>query len=210
MLMLIPVKTNEHIEWLRIHRSRPEIYKYFRQDAPLTIEQQAKWWRNLDKNSVRLFLIEDDCLDGNRKRVGYVGFNPFYQRGARAEFGLFILPEYQNNGYGTKALQALLAKGFTDYNLSTIYSDCLDYVNEKRFDFYHNLGFEAYPREHQNIRYKKQDKWVPSIKFFMTKDMWSARRVLNGKNGNGRLEPIGTAAASKEGIVAVKCGRKIK
>lgn len=184
--VLVPVVAAEQVEWLRVQRSRPELYKYFRQDAPLSVEQQGKWWRTLDRNRVRLFLVE---IGG--QRVGYVGFNPFAQGALRAEFGIFIIPEHQGKGYGEVSLKALLKKGFEEYRLSTIYSDVLDYPGENRFDFYKNLGFAAFPAEHQNINYRKQGKTVPSIKFFMTADMWRG----NGQDRNPGLEPVRQKAA---------------
>jgi len=190
---LIPVSTPEHVEWLRVKRSDPRLYKYFRQDMPITTDQQAKWWRNLDKTTVRLFIVERDG-----EKVGYVGFNPLYQRGGRAEFGIFIVPEYEGNGYGSEALSELLKIGFTQLNLSTIYSDVLDYPGENRWDFYEKLGFEKFPDDNQGIRYKKQGKWVNSIKFFMTKDSWEK----HGKDGDVGLGPIQAPQ-----VVAKKRGR---
>lgn len=185
---LVPVLTSSDIEWLRVQRSRPELYKYFRQDAPISEDQQRRWWKSVDKTAVRLFIVEN--REG--ERVGYVGFNPYLPRAAKAEFGIFIIPEYQDRGYGALALRQLLQKGFEDFNLSTIYSDVLNYPGENRFGYYKKLGFEAFPPEHQTIRYRKQGKMIPSIKFFMTKDMW---RALNGKDFDGGVEPFSSRAA---------------
>lgn len=174
-MRLIPVgdKDLAAVEWLRINRNDPRLYKYFRQDKPITEDDQKKWWRGLNKNTARLFIVEVDIL-GKSEKVGSVGFNPFSQRAMSAEFGVFILTEHQGKGYGTKALYLLLKKGFEEYGLRTIYSDVLDYPGEDRFKFYQDLGFVKFPECSQNMRYKKQGNWISSIKFYMHKEIWDS------------------------------------
>lgn len=185
---LVPVKTSEHVEWMRVQRSRPELYKYFRQDKPISQREQVMWWKNINKAKIRLFLIE---VDG--KFVGYVGFNPFQAYASRAEFGMFIIPEEQGKGYGPQALEMLLAKGFDEYNLACIYSDVLDYPGEARFDFYKKMGFKK-DEGPQMTRYRKQGVTIPSIKFHMTSDMWRARNDKKSQDKLGSKEKASTAA----------------
>jgi len=184
--MILKQVTEQDIEWLRQKRNDPKLYKYFRQDEPITEVKQKKWWRELDKSHVRLFIVIID-----NEQVGYVGFNPFNQRAMTAEFGLFILPEHQHKGYGREALRLLLKKGFEEFNLRTIYSDVLDYPGEDRFAFYESIGFRKYPEYAQGIRYKKQGKWVPSIKFFMMKEMWdSVKNNTGGLGSQSKKAPV--------------------
>ena len=117
-----------------------------------------------------------------------------------AEFGTFILPEFQNKGHGREALLQLLTMGFCEMGLRTIYSDCLDYPGENRFLYYEKLGFVAHPKETQDVRYKKQGIWVPSIKFYMTKEMFDTK---HGDRANkGKLEAWGKAAAYTRKLLA--------
>ena len=194
-ISLVPVSTPEQVEWLRVQRSRPELYKYFRQDRPISINEQRIWWNGLNKTRVKLYLIHD-----GDERVGYVGFNPFSLGAKNAEFGIFIIPEFQRKGYATRAMLKLLEIGFDQYNLSYIYSDVLDYEGENRFDFYEAMGFIAYPKEHQTRGYLKNRHWIPSIRFFMNKDMWLERRAKqeNGQDGDARLEPFDPPTAAKK------------
>jgi len=171
-MTLVPVKTPEQVEWLRVQRNRPELYKWFRQDKPITPEQQTRWWRGVSPRFQRLFIVEDDG-----RKVGYVGFNPLSLYGKSAEFGIFIIPEEQSHGYGTAALTALLAYGFDDIGLSLIYSDVLLYPDAPdRFSFYEKFGFERYPDNCQHISYRKQGARIPSLRFFMSSDRWRERR----------------------------------
>ena len=194
MLNLLPV-TEKHIEWLRTQRNRPELYKYFRQDKPITEIEQKRWWRNTPKNRMALFLV----LDDKSEKVGYVGFNPLSRYARMAEFGTFILPEHQSKGYGRQAMELLLAKGFKEYNLATIYSDVLDYPGENRFAFYEGLGFVKHAV--QDKGYVKQGVRVPSIKFYMTREMYEKRKPREGDNAkasNVKLEPGGQASATEQ------------
>lgn len=179
-MKLIPLTTLEQVEWLRQQRNDPGQYKYFRQDMPITADDQAKWWKSLNRNRIKQFIVEHDG-----QRAGCVQFYPYNPVAKTAEFGIFIIQKFQRTGLAAMSMEALLNFGFKECNLSSIYSDCLDYPGEHRFDFYKKAGFEAFPSEHQINRYKKQGVWVPSIKFFMTKDMWLER---NGKKALSTIE----------------------
>lgn len=169
MLALNEVKTKIQVEWLRVQRNDPLQFRYFRQDKPITIEQQNRWWRNLDKTRVRLFIVELD-----KKPIGYVGFNPLSMYALNAEFGIFIIKEYQGKGYAKEALNLLLKRGFEELHLACIYSECLDYPKDDRLSFYKSMGFTE--RENQLKKtYTKQGIKIPAIPFYMTKDMWIER-----------------------------------
>lgn len=177
-LTFVAVETDEQVEWLRVQRNRPELYKYFRQDKPITQEEQRRWWKSLRKNAVKLFILE-----ANGERIGYAGFNPFMILARKAEFGIFIVPERQNLGYGKKAMLQLLEYGF-GCGLSLIYSDVIMYPGEEdKWLFYKSLGFEPYDHACQNVRYKKKGQMVPSLRFYMTKDMWKEVCDKNGSRG---------------------------
>lgn len=194
MIHLLSVETPEHVEWLRVQRSRPEVYKYFRQDRPLSIDEQRRWWRSLNRTRVKLYIV----LNEDNEWIGYVGFNPFSLVSRTAEFGIFVLPEFQGKGYGTLMMKEILRRGFEDHNLSSIYSDVLDYPGENRFAFYEGLGFEAHPPEAQGRGYMKLGKYIPSLKFFMTKDKWFSMKEKDGQNRNGGLGTLSKTAPVKK------------
>jgi len=190
MIELVPVRTAEQVEWLRVQRNRPELYKYFRQDKPISEKEQAAWWASLSKGSVALFIVEDE----RRRRLGYAGFNPINRYASAAEFGIFIVPEFQGCGYGKAAMSALLRYGFENLHLSTIYSDVMRYDGEDRLKFYLDMGFAAYPESSQGIRYMKQGLWVPATKFYMTMSMWLESDAAEDK---GQLEPVAAEAIAR-------------
>lgn len=190
-IVLRPV-TEKDIEWLRVNRNDPKQYKYFRQDKPITPEEQKRWWRTLNKTRVRLFIVEDHDLPEEQRAVGYVGLNPLNLYASSAEFGIFITIPNMGKGYGKAAMLALLKHGFRDLHLSSIYSDCLQYPGENRFGFYKKLGFLPFAEACQMIRYRKQGKYIPSLKFYMTRDRYEE---LHGKDRpTGLASAIGKAA----------------
>lgn len=197
-LKLEPIKMPEQVEWLRQQRNRPELFKYFRQDKPITPKDQMAWWLTIGSNphKCRAFLVYVDGF-----RVGYVGFLPFNAATRTAEFGMFIMPEHQGKGYGATALLALLKHGFEDLKLSHIKSDVLDYPGENRFEFYKKLGFQK--REPWLMSYSKGDKRIQSIGFYMSKDTWDK---LHGQKREGVLESAGSAAVGQRAQEAGQAG----
>lgn len=193
MLSLVEVKDPDQVEWLRVQRSKPELYKYFRQDKPITPVEQSTWWKRRDRSRLKLFLVQNV-----NTRIGYVGFNPLNRYARSAEFGIFILPEYHKEGNGTEALSLLLDYGFGHLYLSVIYSDVLDYPGENTFAFYEKMGFvrreNALPKS-----YPKQGVKINSIPFYMGKETWLSRGERD-KNGEGQLASVGAAATSQEPV----------
>lgn len=177
MIELTPM-IEADLEWVRLQRNRPEQFKYFRQDEPISAQRQKKWWRELDKSRVRLYLVEDDG-----RRVGYVGFNPYDGAARKAEFGIFIVNEEQGKGYGPAALKALLRKGFVELGLELIYSDVLMYPGEEgRWNFYRSAGFVKDPEKEQTAGYTKKGVYIPSLKFHITRARYFE---LYGPDGTG-------------------------
>lgn len=179
---LRPVTQND-IEFLRVNRNEPMQYRYFRQDRPLTKEDQLRWWRSMTPANSRLFIVVND----KGRDVGYVGFQPFKHYALSAEFGIFICTPDQKQGYGKAALKELLRHGFMDLNLANIYSDCLEYPKEDRFGFYKKIGFVPYSDACQNRWYTKQGKRVPSTKFYMTKDRYLEVYGQDSSSGLGAI-----------------------
>lgn len=160
-MRLIPVTNKRQVEWLRIQRNQPELMKYFRQNKPLTRKEQQRWWKNLNRKNVRLFIVEE-----GGQWCGYVGLNPIDWRHSHAEFGIFIVPEFQKNKAGKRALEKLLHYAFGKLGLHRVYSDMIDY-KDTRIKFFTNLGFkiEGVNRSH----YLKGGAWRNSLQIGILK-----------------------------------------
>lgn len=191
MVEIRPITVFEwRVEWLRQQRNRPELMKYFRQSEPIKYMDQLRWFNSLDKKNVRLFAVTIGSVDP--KIVGYVGLNPIDWRHNHAEFGIFIIPEEHDKGYGSEAMKLLLEYSFKRLKLHKVYSDVLEYAGENTFKFYENLKFKPEGKNRQH--YLKDGKWVDSISFSMLDNEYEKNKHL--------LEPGKSEKANSELVKA--------
>lgn len=105
-------------EW----RNDKELWQYFRQYSLISSDEQANWAYGLSNDkSVKFYGIK---ADGHE--VGTCGFTSIDKHNQKAEFSLFIAPEYQGGGIGWKALSTLLEHGFRDHNFKRIWGEVYD------------------------------------------------------------------------------------
>lgn len=175
MVEIKPITVYEwRVEWIRQQRNRPELMKYFRQNAPISYMDQKLWYMGLNTKKVKLWVITTGNPDP--KVVGYVGLNPIDLVHCRAEFGIFVIPEDQGKGYATEAMKLLIKYVFEDLKLNKLYSDVFDYLGENRFDFYKDLKFKTEGRLRQH--YFKSGQWVDSIQFSMLKEEYAKNKSV--------------------------------
>lgn len=72
---------------------------------------------NIDENIGINWAI---TLKGYEKLIGIIGHYKISCENFRSEIGYMILPEYQNKGYVTEAVKAMLEYGFNQLNLNSI------------------------------------------------------------------------------------------
>jgi len=125
----------EDLDWLRDQRNREELMQYFNQFCLFTLSDQKKWYEGevLTKKCYP-FIVWDDKVP-----IGYCILRDFNWVVKEAEFGIFIIPEQQNKGYGKKSLLTLLKFGFENLNLHRIYSTVFEF--NKAIGIYKKLGF---------------------------------------------------------------------
>lgn len=126
-LKLWPVK-REHLPLLRKWRNDERVYKWCRQFEPITEEQHEAWFNSLHDNpSVKMYVIARAMSNTSRGEVvGVCGLTSIDWLNRRAEFSLYIGPEYQSRGYGGEALRVLLRHGFKVLNLNSIWGEVYD------------------------------------------------------------------------------------
>lgn len=149
---------------------------------------QSEWnaWQGRDK-SVHMLGIINDTLDN----VGTCGLTSIDMEARRAEFSLFIAPEFQGKGLGKTAMRDLLEYGYLTMNLRLIYGETFVYPqdariflekNEQKFieteeglvnpawAMFQDFGFvrEGLLRRY----YVKFGYYVDAIRFSMEKDRW--------------------------------------
>jgi RimJ/RimL family protein N-acetyltransferase len=106
-------------EW----RNSPYIYKWTRQFEPLDWPSHEAWINSLpsrkDVSMYEIYSVNDEL-------IGVCGFTSIDLINRRAEFSLYIGPEYQGDKFGEKALKTLVKHGFNAYGFQVIWGETFD------------------------------------------------------------------------------------
>ena len=104
-------------------RNDENIFKWCRQVDLLTEVGHEKWMQShqLDK-SIKMYAILNERSD----LIGVCGLTDIDLINQRAEFSLYIGPEFQKKGYAKEALELLIETGFSRYPLKTIWGETFD------------------------------------------------------------------------------------
>ena len=121
-IALGPVK-EEYLPKMLEWRNDSRIRQWCRQYDIIQPWAHKKWYESLaNRDDVRMYAI----INTHGKVVGICGLTNIDQLNQRAEFSLYIGPEYQRHGYGFKALSTLIDHGFRNLNLHTIWGESYD------------------------------------------------------------------------------------
>lgn len=136
--MRLETPTLEQCELVRQWRNAPDVLPTLRTKEPLTVEQQAAFYRDVVCNpasnhryyaliSNRLSRTEEEFERGPLQKVfvGLGGLTYLDRREGEAEISLMLGPEFRSRGLGEKAVEALRRKG-GDLGLRWIVGECYD------------------------------------------------------------------------------------
>jgi UDP-4-amino-4,6-dideoxy-N-acetyl-beta-L-altrosamine N-acetyltransferase len=124
-------------ETLMKWRNSPEIYKWCRQNDLLTEENHNNWFKNHQTDSkIKMYLIRTK----DSTPVGVCGLTDIDLINLRAEFSLYIAPEYQGNGLGKDALKLLLWHSFKSYPLNIIWGET--FATNPAINAFEDIGFK--------------------------------------------------------------------
>ena len=129
---------SEHMETIRAWRNDPAIYKWCRQSDLITDRAQAEWFeRQAKDSSIKMYAIHDST---HLKIVGVCGLTSIDMLCRRAEFSIYIAPEFQKLGIGKKALIQLIHHGFKNLGLNSIWGETFD--GNPAAKMFESLGFK--------------------------------------------------------------------
>ncbi len=102
-------------------RSNPELMQYIPRPLVTNLEEAKAHMKmiqdKIDSNEGINWAMTEK---GNDKLISLIGFYRTENENYRSEIGYMILPEYQNKGYITEAIQTLLNYGFTKMGLHSV------------------------------------------------------------------------------------------
>ena len=120
------------VEWM----NHPKVYQSMHFDVPVLLEKTEQWFENIQKNPNR----SDVVFEEEGQLVGMGGLTCINRETGKAELYVFINPNFQAGGLGTKAVEMLCRYGFEELHLNKIYLE----TNENNFAairVYEKCGF---------------------------------------------------------------------
>lgn len=102
-------------------RSNPKLMQYIPRPLVTSVEEANEHIKMIqDKIDANEGINWAMTEKGNDKLISLIGFYRIQNEHYRSEIGYMLLPEYQNKGYITEAIQTLLDFGFTQMGLHTV------------------------------------------------------------------------------------------
>lgn len=120
-VVLGPLDSN-HAEHVRKWRNDPRVWNWCRQYKPISDFDQDSWFeRQANDPTIQMYSI---LLDGSL--AGVCGFTSIDLINRRAEFSLYVAPDLNGRGIGTKSLLTLLRHGFNQWGFNSIWGESFE------------------------------------------------------------------------------------
>jgi [ribosomal protein S5]-alanine N-acetyltransferase len=151
------------LDWRNDYR----IWQWCRQHDLVEPAQHVEWFKKQAMDpTVSMYAIEGE----NGAFVGVCGLTSIDNHNVRAEFSLYIGPEWQGRGLGKKALSTLLSHGFDNLGLHVIWGETFNgNPAEKTFK---SLGFVKEGTRRQF--YFRDGKFIDANLYSITSDEWGS------------------------------------
>ncbi len=153
-IKLGPIK-REYIDSFLKWFNDPEITQYLIIYRPMTRMAEEEWMETLKEREDTIhFSIVIPNEDGSEILIGNCGIHKIDWKNRVGELGIVIgEKEYQNEGFGTEAIEILLEYSFNTVNLNRIELLVYDY-NVRAMKAYKKVGFIEEGRKRQFMWYK--------------------------------------------------------
>jgi ribosomal-protein-alanine N-acetyltransferase len=102
----------------------------------------VRWFeRQSTDPTIKMYKIELDAENHEQTLIiGVCGFTSIDMTNRRAEFSIYIGPEFQNHGFGPRALHSLLMHGFKNLGFHIIWGEV--FAGNEALDSFYDLGFQ--------------------------------------------------------------------
>jgi ribosomal-protein-alanine N-acetyltransferase len=146
-------------------RSNPQLMKYIPRPLLKTLDDAKEHFKMIDdKIEANVGINWAMTIKGNDKMIGLIGHYRIQPENHRCEICYMLLPEYENNGYITEAIKAVLNYGFDDLEMHSI-DAVIDPENKGSEKVLQKNGFvkEAHILENELFEGKFWDTVIYSI-----------------------------------------------
>lgn len=130
------------VEWM----NNPKVYSTMHFDIPVSLSNTIKWFENNRSKDNRIdmvvYSIDNEavmCAFG--EVLAFCGLTGVDYLNRKAELYVFVNPDLQGKGIGTKATRLLCEYGFKDLGLNKIYL-LTDAANKSAQIVYERVGFK--------------------------------------------------------------------
>jgi RimJ/RimL family protein N-acetyltransferase len=133
---LVPV-LEKQLGQMLVWRNDRRVWKWCRQNSVISEAEHIAWFRSLLGNQkIKMFSICDS--EGNF--VGVCGLTDIDRVNSRAEFSLYLGPDFQNKGLGKSALKTLVDHAFIDENLHSVWGE--SFADNPACNCFESIGFK--------------------------------------------------------------------
>ncbi|SEW22934.1 GNAT family N-acetyltransferase [Natrinema salifodinae] len=165
-ITLRPIE-EEDLEFLQARINDPRIWRHIGRTRPANREQERDFFENVvcDDETVTLLIAADGAP------VGTIGFHTIEWETRKAELGYWVAPEQHRQGYGTDAVERIVAYGFDQLGFHRIAARVFE-CNEPSQRLLETVGFaqEGVHRDAEFIDGEYQDTYWYSL----LEDEWRA------------------------------------
>jgi len=160
----------------------PEVRSYLDRYAPIGQAQEERWFdRNVTAGDFQAWAIDAQPADmavGPWVHIGSCGYHDIDWRNRVGEVGIVIgARDYWGQGYGTDAMQTLVAWGFYTLNLNRVYLRVYS-DNPRAIRCYEKVGFqiEGRLRQHNFANGAYRDALIMGV----LREDWAAQAQIAG------------------------------
>jgi len=103
---------------------------------PISKYEQNIWYENICKDKTKKKLI----ISKEKENIGMISLFNIDHINKNSEIGIYIIPEYQGQGYAKESLYLLLKFVFYELNMHKVYASILDF-NVLSIGLFESVGF---------------------------------------------------------------------
>lgn len=128
----------EDIDFLKKNINDPKIRKYLDQSSPYNQIREKEFIENTSKSEDQIHFLITDSEDD--ERLGMISLMDINKTIGKAEIGLWITSEHQEEGFGTEASKLVTKYGFEELRLNRIYARVYDH-NPRSISIWEKLDY---------------------------------------------------------------------